>query len=105
MRLRLLAELHSLVFADVISDSGGTVKKVTAMKVNRIQRYDHIWSSSKSADDASSPVVPPGFAVMFLNHLTTEQRQVIEKNNALYRWAYEEARRKIDNDFIADWVI
>ena len=42
---------------------------------------------------------------MFLNHLTVDQRQVIEKNNLLYRWAYDEAKRKIDNDFIADWVI
>jgi hypothetical protein len=30
---------------------------------------------------------------------------MIEKKQELYRWAYEEAKRKADDDFYFDWVI
>ena len=75
------------------------------MEVNRIRRYDPLWSTPKNLRERSEDLIPPGFGIMSLNGMTIEQRQEIEKCKALYDWAYREALRKVDNDFFGDWVI
>jgi hypothetical protein len=74
------------------------------MELNRIKRYEQIWSTPIATADTFE-FIPPGFALMFLNHLTSEERQLIEQQKALYEWAYREAKRKLDIEFFSDWMI
>lgn len=75
------------------------------MNINRIRRYDQLWRQLDSDGKAQSDFIPEGFTVFCLNYLSLEERQQIATNKDLYQWAFDEAKRRVDNNFLEDWII
>jgi hypothetical protein len=75
------------------------------MVQNRIQRYESIWLNSPKAPSPTQDVIPTGFAVQLLGHLTPEHRQAIAQQRELYQWTFDQARREYDQKLFWDWSI
>jgi hypothetical protein len=75
------------------------------MAKNRIRRYQNVWDTKPAASQPPSLELPAGFTMLCLAHLNPDERQHIQHQLHLYQWAFEEARRKCDEEFINNWII
>lgn len=75
------------------------------MTTNRIRRYHRLWATPESETQRNANVLPAGFVVLSLTHLTPQEQQQVKCQAQLYQWAYDEAKREADEKFINDWII
>jgi hypothetical protein len=75
------------------------------MASNRIRRYTKHWSVPPSPAAPAPGGLPPGFTMLCLTHLTPAEQRRLEEQRQIYQWAFDEAQRKVDEEFINNWII
>ena len=75
------------------------------MKLNRIRNLEAIWKSDAAPHITAPAGIPEGFEAMSLSHLPLEQQQKIANQRELYLWAFQESKRRVEEEFFGDFMI